>query len=169
MRLNSRDSHLFLEPRKPRVLRKRSTEERVQLLALFERSGQTHKQFCREHEVALSTMTFWLRQGRQSARSRPAGVPVEVPGSVATLDSLRGAALLSAGSVDIRLPNRVELSVSAGTDSAWVSQLLPELGSFVFLANPSAKTVSVFSFDAATGALTSPPHWQSMPRERFSM
>lgn len=127
MRLHSRDSQPFLEPRKPRALRKRSADERVQLLALFERSGQTQKQFCREHEVALSTMTFWLRQARQSARSRSAGVLVEVPGSVATLDLPRGAALLSPGSVDIRLPNRVELSVSAGTDSAWVSRLLREL------------------------------------------
>jgi transposase-like protein len=127
MRLHSRDSQPFPEPRNQRVLRKRSAEERARLLALFERSGQTHKQFCREHEVALSTMTFWLRQARQSARSRSAGVLVEVPGSVATLDSPRGVALLSRGSVDIRLPNRVELSVSAGTDSAWVSRLLREL------------------------------------------
>ena len=127
MRFHSRDSHPFAEPRKPRMLRKRSAEERARLLALFERGGQTHKQFCREHEVALSTMTFWLRQARQNARSRSAGVLVEVPASAAVLDSPRGAARLSLGSVDIRLPNRVELSVSAGTDSAWVSQLLREL------------------------------------------
>jgi transposase-like protein len=127
MRLHSRDSQSFPEPRKPRVLRKRGAEERARLLALFERSGQTHRQFCREHEVALSTMTFWLRQARRSARSRPAGVLVEVPASVATLGSPRDVTLLSTGSVDIRLPNRVELSVSAGTDTAWVSQLLREL------------------------------------------
>jgi transposase-like protein len=106
------------------VLRKRSAEERARLLGLFERSGQTHKQFCREHDVALSTMTFWLRQRRQS---RSAGVLVEVPGSVMSPASSRGAALLPPGSVGIRLPNRVELSVLAGTDSAWVGQLLREL------------------------------------------
>jgi transposase-like protein len=109
------------------MLRKRSAEERARLLALFERSGQTHRLFCREHEVALSTMTFWLRQARLSARRRSAGVLVEVPASAAVLDSPRGAARLPLGSVDIRLPNRVELSVAAGTDSAWVSQLLREL------------------------------------------
>jgi hypothetical protein len=47
MRLHSRDSYPFLEPRKPRVLLKRSAEERVRLLPLFGRSGQTHKQFGR--------------------------------------------------------------------------------------------------------------------------
>lgn len=128
MRLHSRDSHPVPQLRKPRVLRKRTAEERARLLALFERSGQTHKQFCREHAVALSTLTFWLRQARQSAQGHSAAVLVELPGrSVATLDSSRGTALLSLGSADIRLPNRVELSVSAGTDSAWVGQLLREL------------------------------------------
>ena len=39
-----------------------SAEERARPLALFERIGQTHKQFCPEHEVALSTMTYWRRQ-----------------------------------------------------------------------------------------------------------
>jgi transposase-like protein len=63
----SKDSQPFPQPRKPRVLRKRSAEERARLLALLERSGLTHKQFCREHEVAPSTITFWLRQARRSA------------------------------------------------------------------------------------------------------
>jgi transposase-like protein len=127
MKSHPRDSQLFPEPRKPRVLRKRSAEERERLLALFERSGQSPKRFCREHEVALSTMTFWRRQARQSARSPLAGVLVEVPASMASADSPRRVAPRSPGSVDIRLPNRVELSVSAGTDSAWVSRLLREL------------------------------------------
>jgi transposase-like protein len=127
MKSHPRDSQLFPEPRKPRVLRKRSAEERERLLALFERSGQSPKRFCREQEVALSTMTFWRRQARQSARSRLAGVLVEVPASMASADSPRRVAPRSPGSVDIRLPNRVELSVSAGTDSAWVSRLLREL------------------------------------------
>jgi transposase-like protein len=94
MKSHPRDSQLFPEPRKPRVLRKRSAEERERLLALFERSGQSQKRFCREHEVALSTMTFWRRQARQSARSRLAGVLVEVPASVASTDSPRRVAPL---------------------------------------------------------------------------
>jgi transposase-like protein len=68
MRSHPRDSQSFPEPRKRRVLRKRGAEERERLLALFERSEQTHRQFCREHDVALSTLTFWRRQARQSAR-----------------------------------------------------------------------------------------------------
>jgi transposase-like protein len=127
MRLHSRDSQPLPEPRKPRALCKRGAEERERLLALFERGGQTQRQFCLEHKVALSTMTFWLRQARRNARGRSAGVLVEVPTIAVALDSPRGEARLSVGSVDIRLPNRVELRVSAGTDSAWVGQLLREL------------------------------------------
>jgi len=71
-------------------------------------------------------MTFWLRRRGRAPEADRRGFG-GVPASAAALESLRGAVLLSPGSVDIRLPNRVELSVSVGTDSAWVSQLLQEL------------------------------------------
>jgi transposase-like protein len=102
MRSYPRNSRSFPELRKP----------------LFERSGRSPKRFCRENDVALSTLSFWLCQARQSARVRRAGVLVEVPVNVASTDSPRSPAALSPGSVHIRLPNRVELSVAAGTDSA---------------------------------------------------
>ena len=127
MRSYPRESRPTPELRKPRVLNKRSAEERERLVALFERSGQSPKQFCRDNAVALSTLSFWRRQGRQSAQVRPAGVLVEVSTSATSVESLRRAATLSSGSVDIRLPNRVELSVPAGIDSAWLSELLREL------------------------------------------
>ena len=111
-------------PRRRRVLRKRSIEERQRLLALFERSGQTLKRFCREHDVALSSLTFWQRQARRSSLGKLQGVLVEVPATVVSPTALRRPAPLSPGSVEIRLPNRVELSVSVGTDSAWVGELL---------------------------------------------
>jgi transposase-like protein len=117
-----------VSPRRPRVLRKRSIEERQRLLALFERSGQTLKRFCREHDVALSSLTFWQRQARRSALGKREKVLVEVPATVVSPAALRRPAPLSpGGSVEIHLPNRVELSVSVGTDSAWVGELLREL------------------------------------------
>lgn len=111
-------------PRRPRVLRKRSAEERQRLLALFERSGQTLKRFCREHDVALSSLTFWRRQARRSPLGKLQGVLVEVPATVVSATALGRPAPFSPGPVEIRLPNRVELSVSVGTDSAWVGELL---------------------------------------------
>ena len=111
----------------PRV-RKRSVEERQRLLALFERSGQSLKRFSREHEVALSTLTFWRRRARESTARRIEGRLVEVP-PVVTGGSARPHSSVpdAAQAVQIRLPNCVELSVLAGTDSAWVGALLREL------------------------------------------
>ncbi len=121
----SSDFPMASSARTPRVLRKRSAEERQRLLSLFERSGQTLKRFCREHDVALSSLTFWQRQARRSALRKREGVLVEVPATVVSHTALRRPAPLSpGGSVEIRLPNRVELSVSVGTDSAWVGELL---------------------------------------------
>jgi transposase-like protein len=76
MRSNSRQSRLIGRPRKPRVVRKRSAAEWAKLLALFERSGLSQKRFCRENEVALSTLQYWRRE---SGRGRREGALVEVP------------------------------------------------------------------------------------------
>lgn len=114
-------------PRRPRVVRKRSAEERQKLLALFERSGQTLKRFCRDHDVALSSLTFWRSQARRSAPGKLKGALVEVAATVVHPAALRRPAPFLPDSVEIRLPNRVELNVSVGSDSAWVGQLLREL------------------------------------------
>src|ERR1700756_3161099 len=98
---------------KPRTLRKRSTEEQQRLLALFEHSGQSLKQFCRENDVALSSLTYWRSQARRRAPRGLEGVLVEVPPTVVRPAPLRRAAPSSPGTVEIRLPNRVELSLSA--------------------------------------------------------
>jgi transposase-like protein len=124
MRSNSRRTRLVARARKPRVVRKRSAEEWAKLLALFERGGLSQKRFCRENEVALSTLQYWRRE---SGRKRREGALVEVSGNVADTEPVEHAAPSSPGPVEIRLPNRMELRVFACTDSAWVSQLLREL------------------------------------------
>lgn len=105
-----------------RVLRKRSAEERQRLLALFERSGQSLKRFCREHDVALSSLTYWRSRARRKALRKREEALVEVPATVVSQP-----VPFSPGEVEIRLPNHVELSVPVGTDSGWVGELLREL------------------------------------------
>ncbi len=114
-------------PRGRRVVRKRSAEERRRLLALFERSGQSLKQFCLEHDVALSSLTFWRGQARRRVAEKRAGALVELPATVVTSTAVVRPEPFVPGSVEVRLPNRVELSVSVGTNSAWVGELLREL------------------------------------------
>jgi hypothetical protein len=110
--------------RQPRVVRKRSTAERERLLTLFARSGQTQQRFCHENHVALSTLTYWLSQARQRVAGAGGGVLVEVPSSMAG-GAHAACSIPSAGDiVDMRLPNRIELRVLAGTDPAWLGELL---------------------------------------------
>ena len=74
--------------------------------------------------MALSTLQYWRRK---SGRGRRQGALVEVSADVADTESAEHAAPSSPGSVHVRLPNRLELNVLAGTDSEWVGQLLREL------------------------------------------
>jgi transposase-like protein len=113
--------------RKLRAVRKRSMEEREHLLALFARSGQTQKRFCRENDLPLSTLTYWRRRARQSARTPLEGVLVEVPSSVAGKATVAALGPPQPKAVEIRLPNRIEVSVAAGTDSVWLGELLRRL------------------------------------------
>jgi transposase-like protein len=121
------DVRLISRPRRARVVRKRSAEEQQRLLGLLERSGQSQKQFCREHGVALSSLTFWLRRARRSARGGSPGVLVEVPSIVASRATVREAMRFPPRSVEVRLPNRLELNIEVGTDCAWIGHLLQEL------------------------------------------
>ena len=123
----SEDSRSLPQPRKPRMQRKRSAEEQQRLLALFERSGQSLKRFCLENGVALSTLTCWRQQARQSTTRNSGTAVVEVSSTTVSMDSPQRSPLCLAASVEIRLPNRVELSVPVGTDAAWLRELLREV------------------------------------------
>ncbi len=104
-----------------RPQRKYSAKDRKRLLKLYEGRGVSQKQFAREQEIPISTLSYWVRQ---SARERAAAV-VEIP-----VRKLRAATVSqtvenpAAGGVDIRLPNQWQLRVLAGTDAKWVAELL---------------------------------------------
>jgi transposase-like protein len=123
MRADSKNP-VLPEQRQRRVVRKRSTAERERLLTLFARSGQTQKRFCRQNHVALSTLTYWLSQARQSVPEALEGVVVEVPSGMAGSAHAACGTSSAGATVDIRLPNRVELRVLSGTDPAWLGELL---------------------------------------------
>ena len=44
-------------------------ERRRQVLAEYRASGMTQKAFCREHDIALSTLRFWLKRDRDSNKA----------------------------------------------------------------------------------------------------
>ncbi len=97
-------------------------QERKRLLRLFQQSGLSSKRFCQERGIPVSTLSYWVRKSRRKASD---GAMVEIPA-----DAVDGVSLEEhigepgSGSVEIRLPNQVELRISAGADTVWVTELL---------------------------------------------
>lgn len=97
-------------------------QERKRLLRLFEHSGLSAKRFCEDRGIPVSTLSYWVRKSRRKAGD---GAVVEIPAV-----AVHGARLderireREPGSVEIRLPNQMELKISAGADTRWVTELL---------------------------------------------
>ena len=110
------------ETRPGRPQRNYPAQERKRLLRLFEHSGVSAKRFCEDRGIPVSTLSYWVRKSRRKASD---GAVVEIPAGAmpgATLDErIREP---GSGSVEIRLPNQMELRVSAGADTRWVTELL---------------------------------------------
>jgi hypothetical protein len=113
------------QPRPSRLIRKRNPGERERLLARFQRSGQSQKRFCHENALPISTLQYWLSQERSGC-----GVPEPIEGTLVQLPPAVAAVCMprtaepAVGTVQIRLPSQIELSVGVGADPAWVGALL---------------------------------------------
>jgi transposase-like protein len=110
------------EMRPGRPQRNYPAEERKRLLKLFEHSGLSAKRFCRDWGIPVSTLSYWVRKSRHKGSD---GTMVEIPADAmhgATLDERAGEP--GPGAVEIRLPNQMELRISAGADTRWVTELL---------------------------------------------
>jgi len=107
-----------------RAQRKYSAKDRKRLLKLYERCDVSQKQFAREQDVPISTLSYWVRRSAREHAAAAAAV-VEVPARKLRAATVRRPAENPAGeAVDIRLPNQLQLRVLAGTDAQWVTELL---------------------------------------------
>lgn len=97
-----------------------TAEERGEWVQLFESSGKSAPEFCRELGLAESTFAVWRRQVR--GESAESCTFTEVPPPMVEA-ALAGNAM----PVQIRLANGTELKVPAGTESTWLAQLLAAL------------------------------------------
>ena len=108
-----------------RLQRKYSAKDRKRLLKLYESHGGSQKQFAREQDVPISTLSYWVRRSARERVTAPAAAVVEIPSSrLRAARARRTVEDAASRSVDIRLPNRLRLRVSAGTDTQWVTELL---------------------------------------------
>ena len=56
---------------------RRSLEEREKLLSEYRKSGQTQREYCREHKLSLATLTLWLGRERRKKSSKFVRVTVK--------------------------------------------------------------------------------------------
>jgi transposase-like protein len=110
------------ELRPGRPPRNYPAQERRRLLRLFRRSGLSAKRFCQGRGIPVSTLSYWVRKSRDEAGS---GAMVEVPADAMSGDSLdERIGVPQPGMVEIRLSNQMELRISVGADTAWITELL---------------------------------------------
>lgn len=105
-----------------RFHQRRSVEERRGWVKRYERSGQTLKQFCAQHGLALSSFCLWRKQLAQNSEEksgRRGGALVEVP--------LRTAMPLfdtQARSVTIFLADGLRIEIGPNNDIRWIAELV---------------------------------------------
>ena len=106
-----------------RPSRRRFTpRDRKRLINLYEKSGQSALEFCRENDLSMSSLWRWLARARRSDRKEAnAGGLVEIP-----MLALR-APDAQTSAVTIQLTGGTRLEIVAGTDAAWLGALVRAL------------------------------------------
>lgn len=107
-----------------------NAEERVQWITLLEQSGQSLSEFCRANDLPESTVSLWRKQLR-GAPSVPSdtGALLEVPITALAPPRMSDHVPARAATVIIHLPGEIDLEATAGTDVAWLAELIRTLRS----------------------------------------
>lgn len=104
---------------------RKSRDEWAAIVRAFERSGQSHVEFCSKRGLEVRSFRGWLYRLRKAERAVPevALVPVEVtagPSSpLVTRASFPAELIVGVSDIDVR--------VSVGTDIEYVARLVAEL------------------------------------------
>ena len=99
-----------------------SADERVDWVRLFEKSGKSVSDFCRENDLPPATLSLWRSQLRGPETSVEESALVEVP--LPPVDAPPRSPALRA-----KLPGGIELEVACGTDAQWLAGVLRALTS----------------------------------------
>ena len=106
---------------KPRTRVSWSAPERGEWLRLFEQSGQTAAEFCRDNDLSPATLPFWRQQLPQADARESALVEIPRETLSASQPSNGGAV------VTVQLPSGLRFGIPVGLDMAWFGPLLQAL------------------------------------------
>jgi len=106
-----------------RTRRRRTPQQRAELLTQYRRSGLTQRDFVQSHGLGLSTLTKWLREEPLSD-VKPSGRNGAVPFQEVNLcPPLRP----TGWAAEVVLADGVVLRLSAQADATWGTELLQAL------------------------------------------
>ena len=109
-------------------MRRPSGEEWKRLIAEYETSGLSHKDFTAKHELPLSTFQFWLYGTRKKQRTRTSESDSDTGPLFLPLEVVASSALARDGVEVVALRSGTTVRFPVGTDTNYVAALLAALG-----------------------------------------
>jgi|ERR1700716_2158139 hypothetical protein len=108
-------------------MRRPGSEEWKKLIAEFQQSGMSQKEFIAKHDVNLSTFQYWLYKrsklnSKFDVNSSPRFLPVEVVGLPASSTRVEAAVIEAA------LRSGTLLRFAVGTDPRYLAELFAAIG-----------------------------------------
>jgi transposase-like protein len=102
-----------------------STQERIDWVRMFNKSGKSMSEFCRENDLPEATLALWRKQLR-GPDSAETGALVQI--STTPLQSMAPTAPPADGvALRVRLPCGTELEVASGADVPWFASIVRAL------------------------------------------
>lgn len=105
-------------------------DEWLKLIAEYETSAQSQKEFCEARQLSFNTFQYWLYRKSKKVRvesgARPEFVPVEVVRSPAPSGAATKATAGDAA-VEFMLPSGIQVRLSSGVSASFVGELLAAL------------------------------------------
>lgn len=110
-------------------MRRPGGEEWPKLIAEYETSGQSQKEFCSDRDLPFNTFQYWLYRRSKKVRTVSGSTPEFVPVEVVRSPAPEGAANASpaVAAIEIALPSGVQVRLSPGASASFVGELIAAL------------------------------------------
>lgn len=106
-----------------RMRTRKSRSEWSKIIGAFERSGESHEEFCTKQRLNLGSFRGWLYRLRKAAAPEVALVPVTLTGTARSPSSPVGGP----GGEIVVVVSDLYVRVVPGTDAAYAAALVAEL------------------------------------------